>query len=59
MQRPSTIACFFLICAETVMIKEGKGGSFLYDISYVILKCRDNANQEGNSVTNEHVTRGP
>jgi hypothetical protein len=59
MRRPSAIVCFFLIYAETVIIKKGKGGSPLYDISYIILKRRDNTNQEGNSITNEHVTRGP
>jgi hypothetical protein len=59
MRRPSAITCFFLIYAEIVIIKKRKNGSLLYDISYMILKRRDNANQEGNSVTNEHVTRGP
>jgi hypothetical protein len=29
------------------------------DISYLIFKRRDNANQEGNNITNTHVTRGP
>jgi hypothetical protein len=39
-------------------IKEGRtwGSS---DISYVILKRRDDASREGNSITNTHVTRGP
>jgi hypothetical protein len=31
----------------------------LSEISYIVLKRRDDANQEGNSVTNAHVTRGP
>jgi hypothetical protein len=31
----------------------------LGDISYVVLKRRDDANPEGNSITNSHVTRGP
>jgi hypothetical protein len=44
MQQPSMIACFFLIYTEIVMIKKGKGGSFLCDISYIIFKCWDNAN---------------
>jgi hypothetical protein len=59
MQQPSAIVCFFLICTKTVIIKKRKGGSLLCDISYVILKYRDNTNQEGNNITNEHVTRGP
>jgi hypothetical protein len=59
MRRPSAIVCFFLIYAETVMIKEKKGNSPSYNIFYIILKRRDNTNQEGNSITNEHVTRGP
>jgi hypothetical protein len=58
-QRPSAIACFFLVCAETVIIKEKKGGIFSYNISYIILKHRDDTNREGNSITNAHVTRGP
>jgi hypothetical protein len=29
------------------------------DISYMILKRRDDTNREGNSITNAHVTRGP
>jgi hypothetical protein len=40
-------------------MKEKKGGGFLYNISYMILKCWGDANREGNSVTNTHVTRGP
>jgi hypothetical protein len=44
MQRPNAIACFFLIYTETVIIKEKKSGSPLYDISYIIFKHRDNAN---------------
>jgi hypothetical protein len=59
MRQPSAIVCFFLIYAETVIIKEGKGGGFSCNISYIILKRWDNANQEGNSVTNVHITRGP
>jgi hypothetical protein len=59
MRQPSAIVFFFLICIETVIIKKKKGSSLLYDISYIILKRRDNTNQEGNSITNEHVTRGP
>jgi hypothetical protein len=59
MQQPNAIICFFLIYAEIIIIKKGEGGSPLCDISYIIFKRRDNANQEGNSVTNEHVTRGP
>jgi hypothetical protein len=59
MRRLSAIVCFFLIYAETVIIKKRKSNSFLYDISYIILKRQDNTNQEGNSITNEHVTRGP
>jgi hypothetical protein len=59
MRRPSAIVCFFLVYAETVMIKKREGGGPLCNISYMILKRRDDANQEGNSVTNEHVTRGP
>jgi hypothetical protein len=58
-QRPSAIACFFLVCAETVIMKERKGGSLSSNISYMILKYRDNTNQEGNSITNAHMTRGP
>jgi hypothetical protein len=38
--------------------KEGRTWGFS-DISYVILKRRDNASREGNNVTNTHVTRGP
>jgi hypothetical protein len=38
--------------------KEGRTWGFS-DISYMILKRRDNASREGNSVTNTHVTRGP
>jgi hypothetical protein len=41
------------------MVKEKKGGSLLSNISCIILKRRDNANREGNSITNTHVTRGP
>jgi hypothetical protein len=41
------------------MIKKKKSGSPSSDISYVIFKRRDDANREGNSVTNAHVTRGP
>jgi hypothetical protein len=39
----------------------GKKGKlwFSSDISYVILKRRDDTNREGNSITNAHVTRGP
>jgi hypothetical protein len=39
----------------------GKKKSFWLssEISYIILKCRDNTNREGNNVTNAHVTRGP
>jgi hypothetical protein len=59
MRRPNAIACFFLVYAETVIIKERKSGALLCDISYVILKRRDNANREGNSITNAHVTQGP
>jgi hypothetical protein len=59
MRRPSTIACFFLIYAKTVIIKKKKSGGPSCDISYMIFKRRDDANQEGNSITNEHVTRGP
>jgi hypothetical protein len=58
-RQPSAIVCFFLICAETIMIKKGKSGGPLCDISYIILKRWDDTNQEGNSITNEHVTRGP
>jgi hypothetical protein len=38
-----------------------KRGSFWLssEISYIVLKYRDDANREGNSVTNAHVTRGP
>jgi hypothetical protein len=32
---------------------------FSSNISYIILKRRDNASREGNSVTSAHVTRGP
>jgi hypothetical protein len=59
MQQPSAIACFFLIYTETVIIKKKKGSSPLCNISYMILKRRDNTNQEGNNITNKHVTRGP
>jgi hypothetical protein len=59
MRRPSIIVCFFLIYVEIVIIKKRKGGSPSYDISYMILKRRDNTNQEGNSITNKHITRGP
>jgi hypothetical protein len=59
MQRPNSIVCFFLIYAETVIMKEKKGGSLSYDISYIILKRRSNTNQEGNNITNIYVTRGP
>jgi hypothetical protein len=59
MQRPSAIVCFFLIYTETVIIKKEESGSLLYNISYIILKRQDNINQEGNNITNEHVTRGP
>jgi hypothetical protein len=59
MRRPSTIVCFFLIYIETVIIKKRKGSSPSCDISYMILKRRDDTNQEGNSITNKHVTRGP
>jgi hypothetical protein len=59
MRRPNAIVCFFLICTETVIIKEGKNNSPSCDISYMILKRRDNTNQEGNNITNEYVTRGP
>jgi hypothetical protein len=41
------------------MMKKKKGGGFLYNISYIILKYRDNTNQEGNNITNKHVTKGP
>jgi hypothetical protein len=58
-RRPSTIACFFLVCTETVIKKKKKGGSLSYDISYVILKHRDNTNREGNNITNTYITRGP
>jgi hypothetical protein len=29
------------------------------DISYIVLKCRDDTNRERNSITSAHVTRGP
>jgi hypothetical protein len=32
---------------------------FSSEISYVVFKRRDNANREGNNVTNVYVTRGP
>jgi hypothetical protein len=38
--------------------KEGRTWGFS-NISYVILKRRDNASRKGNSITNTHVTRGP
>jgi hypothetical protein len=38
MQQLNTIVCFFLIYAETVIIKERKSGSLLCDISYIIFK---------------------
>jgi hypothetical protein len=40
------------------MFKE-EGNQDSSDISYVVFKRRDDASQEGNSVTNKHVTRGP
>jgi hypothetical protein len=58
MRRLNAIVCFFLIYAETVMIKKRKGSSLSCDISYVILKYRGDTNREGNSITNAHVTRG-
>jgi hypothetical protein len=39
------------------MKKEGKPWPSS-NISYIILKRRDNANREGNNITNAHVTRG-
>jgi hypothetical protein len=59
MQQPSMIVCFFLTYAETVIIKEKEGSSPSCDISYIILKHQDDTNQEGNNITNKHVTRGP
>jgi hypothetical protein len=38
--------------------KEGRTWGFS-NISYMILKRRDDTSREGNSVTNTHVTRGP
>jgi hypothetical protein len=32
---------------------------FSSDISYIVLKRRDNTNREGNNITNIHMTRGP
>jgi hypothetical protein len=32
---------------------------FLDDISYIVLKRRDNTNRGGNSITNAYMTRGP
>jgi hypothetical protein len=59
MQRLSTIACFFLIYTEIVIIKKRKNNTLSCDISYMILKRWGDANREGNNVTNAHVTRGP
>jgi hypothetical protein len=39
--------------------KKKKNFWFSSEISYIVLKYRDNANREGNNVTNAHVTRGP
>jgi hypothetical protein len=38
-----------------------KKGSFwpLSEVSYIVLKYRDNANREGNNITNAYMTRGP
>jgi hypothetical protein len=58
-RQPSAIVCFFLVYIETVIIKEKKSSSPSNDISCIIFKRRDDANREGNSVTNAHVTRGP
>jgi hypothetical protein len=58
-RRPSAIACFFLICIETVIIKKTKSNSPSCDISYIILKYRGDTNREGNNITNAHITRGP
>jgi hypothetical protein len=58
-RQPNTIACFFLVYAETVIIKEKKGGGLSSNISCIILKRWDDINQEGNNITNVYVTRGP
>jgi hypothetical protein len=58
MQRLNAIVCFFLVYAETVIIKKRKGGSPSCDISYVILKRWGDTNWEGNNITNTHMTRG-
>jgi hypothetical protein len=59
MRRLNAIACFFLVYAEIVIIRKRKGGTPACDISYIIFKRRDNANREGNSITNAYVTQGP
>jgi hypothetical protein len=41
------------------IIRKREGRSFWANISYIILKRRDDTNREGNNVTNAYITRGP